>query len=306
MGYDPLNEPLAGNIFKDWENEIPGVVDKKLLAPMYEKVYQKYKANDENSLMWFEPVVHPDIVPHFGGLVFPVGFQTPPGGDIGSDKHILNDHTYCCQLNSTVCASGEPDPAYADECLAWHKKRLGTRDADAKRLGVPLMISEFGACLTEGPCKQEIDQVGQVADEYLVGWAYWQFKYYADLTTSAGTGSEGFYNGDGSLQEYKVKALARSYMMRTQGTPTKQSFDVDTSDFAVELTLDTAVTAPSIAYLSSDYYYENGLSYTFTTADGTELPSSAVTAEYKDNILSFTISDSSYNGKTIKLSVTKK
>ena len=61
----------------------------------------------------------------------------------------------------------------ANECLAWHKKRISTRDKDAKRLGVPLMISEFGACLTEGPCKQEIDQVGQVADEYLVGWAYW-------------------------------------------------------------------------------------------------------------------------------------
>ena len=41
---------------------------------MYSKIYDKYKANDENSLMWFEPVVHPDIMPHFGGLVFPVGF----------------------------------------------------------------------------------------------------------------------------------------------------------------------------------------------------------------------------------------
>ena len=49
-----------------------------------------------------------------------------------------------------------------------------------------------------------------VADEHLVGWAYWQFKYYEDLTTSAGTGSEGFYNQDGSLQEWKAKALARS------------------------------------------------------------------------------------------------
>ena len=85
-------------------------------------------------------------------------------------------------------------------------------------------------------------------------------------------------------------------MMRTQGTPTKQSFDVDTSDFAVEFTLDASITAPSVAYLRSDYYYENGLSYTFTTADGTELPSSAVTAEYKENVLSFTISDSSFNG----------
>jgi hypothetical protein len=33
-------------------------------------------------------------------------------------------------------------------------------------------------------------------------------KNFADLTTSAGTGSEGFYNNDGTLQDGKVKALA--------------------------------------------------------------------------------------------------
>jgi len=65
--------------------------------------------------------------------------------------------------------------------------------------------------------------VCDVADEYLVGWAYWQFKYYADLTTSAseGNGSEGFYNNDGTLQDWKVKALARSYLQFTQGVLTR-------------------------------------------------------------------------------------
>ena len=77
------------------------------------------------------------------------------------------------------------------------------------------MVTEFGACLTEAPCTQEIRQVADVSDSILVGWAYWEFKTYRDLTTSAGTGSEGFYNKDGSLQSWKVKALARSYLMTT-------------------------------------------------------------------------------------------
>jgi hypothetical protein len=84
------------------------------------------------------------------------------------------------------------------------------------------------------------------------------------LTTSASEGSvggEGFYNGDGTLQEYKVKALARSYMQYTQGVLTKQSFDVDTSEFNVEFTAKTSIEAPSVAYLSSDYYYEDGFSF---------------------------------------------
>merc|ERR1712032_839258 len=101
-------------------------------------------ANDENSLMWFEPVIVPDTLPLFGGLVFPVGFKQPPGGELGSDKHVLNDHTYCCELMGTVCATGEPDISLGDECFAFHKKRLSVRDGDAKRLGVPLMITEFG------------------------------------------------------------------------------------------------------------------------------------------------------------------
>ena len=118
------------------------------------------------------------------------------------------------------------------------------------RLGIPLFITEFGACFTEGPCTQEINQVGQVCDEHLIGWAYWEFKTYGDLTTSAGTNSEGFYNTDGSLQSFKVKALARSYMQRTQGIPTKQSFNTETSEFTFEFTVDTSVKSPSIGFFS--------------------------------------------------------
>ena len=87
-----------------------------------------------------------------------------------------------------------------------------------------------------------------VADKHLVGWAYWQFKYYADLTTSAGTGSEGFYNQDGSLQEWKAKALARSYPMYTQGVLTSVKFDTETSNLDVSFTLDMKVQAPTVIY----------------------------------------------------------
>ena len=80
-----------------------------------------------------------------------------------------------------------------------------------------------------------------------------------------------------------MKALARSYMMRTQGTPTKQRFDVDSSKFDVEFTVNTSIEAPSVAYLSSEYYYENGLEYAIMDTDGNALPASSVTAELKDN-----------------------
>lgn len=127
-------------------------------------------------------------------------------------------------MGLSVCASGEPAAEYAAACEDWHRTRFLVRDHDAKRLGLPFFLSEFGACLTEGPCTTEIKQVTDMSDEILAGWAYWQFKFFEDLTTSAGTGSEGFYNADGSLQDWKVKALARSYLMATQGVPTLNHF----------------------------------------------------------------------------------
>ena len=269
VGYDPLNEPFPANPARDPMLFFPGNMDKAYLAPMYEKIYAKYEANDsdKNQQMWFEPVPFPDEMGFLKGFVFPVGFEVPPGGDIGSNRHVLNDHTYCCQLSASECVdgNGEPQVAHADKCLAWHEKRIGQRAKDAERLGVPLVITEFGACLTEGPCSQEINQVGDVADEHLVGWAYWQFKTYADLTTSAGTGSEGFYNQDGSLQDYKVKALARSYMQATQGTLQSMSFSTETADFSTTFIYDNdAIQGNSNLYLNAEYWYTNGIDVTIT------------------------------------------
>jgi hypothetical protein len=74
-------------------------------------------------------------------------------------------------------------------------------------------------------CQVEIDYLGDAADAYLTSWAYWQFKKLGDLTTTAGTGSEGFYNDDGTLQVDKVTALSRPYVQYTQGTLKTMKYD---------------------------------------------------------------------------------
>lgn len=66
--------------------------------------------------MWFEPVTVPDIIGVGSGIVVPVGFEVPPGGEIGSAKHVLNDHSYCCSLGAKVCATGEPPLELAAKC----------------------------------------------------------------------------------------------------------------------------------------------------------------------------------------------
>jgi hypothetical protein len=102
-------------------------------------------------------------------------------------------------MSPDICANGEPDITKADVCKQWHIKRVNSRSNDADRYGIPLFFSEFGACLNTSACVQEITSFVEACDEHLAGWAYWQLKNYADLTTSAGTNSEGFYNNDGTL-----------------------------------------------------------------------------------------------------------
>ena len=301
VGYDPLNEPFPANPAKDPHLFIPGHMDKAYLAPMYEKLYEKYQSHDSKQQMWFEPVPFPDEVGVLSGMVFHVGFDVPPGGEIGSDKHVLNDHTYCCQLSADECLTGEPQVAHAAQCRQWHEKRIGTRVKDAKRLEVPLVITEFGACLTEGPCSQEINQVCDIADEHLVGWAYWQFKTYADLTTSAGTGSEGFWNQDGTLQDYKVKALARSYMPYTQGILDEMKFNTDTAVFYAQFTFNSTA-AESVAYLNQEYWYISEPDVQ-VFVNGAELAAADLGAvsSYDNNYYSFDLSTLAQDGDTVTI-----
>jgi endoglycosylceramidase len=154
-----------------------------------------------------------------------------------------------------------------------HQKRIGTRDEDAKKLGIPLIMSEFGACMNTSECVTEVTQVTDVADEHLAGWAYWEFKTYKDLTTSAGTGSEGFYNdSDGTLQTGKVKALSRSYVKAAQGTTKSMKFDTETGNFEAIVELDLSIEKPTLVHAHQDStvdysWYPHGINVNVTSVD---------------------------------------
>ena len=100
------------------------------------------------------------------------------------------------------------------------------------RLGIPMILTEFGACMGSPECITEVRQITDLADDFLTSWAYWMFKTFQDPTTTAGTGSEGYYNPDGSVQGGKVKLLARTYIQAAQGTIKSMKFDTESGQFA--------------------------------------------------------------------------
>jgi len=155
IGFDPLNEPFAswGSVGQAIHRLVPGNFDRDVLAPLYARVHAANQQADPSSILFFEPAIFPDDNP-FGTQK--LGFETPPGGEVGSAHHAVNSHTYCCEVASQAeaCLKGEPGTTDKDAeiCLDYHHENVGTRQAEALGLGIPHIVSEFGACLQRCLC----------------------------------------------------------------------------------------------------------------------------------------------------------
>eukprot|EP00347_Sterkiella_histriomuscorum_P013225 403365531 len=268
VGFDPLNEPMPHAF--DNPNYVlqDGLFDKEILQPLYKRVYDAFSQTDKTKVMFFEPSQQGDMSGNDGGMVIPVGFTQPPGGSDKQATHTLNDHSYCCQFG--VCSGAEPRVDQYAQCKKLHDYRIGTRNDDAKKMGIPLIISEFGACFDGMECFKEIQATTEVCDDYLAHWVYWQFKNYKDITTSAQSNYQGFYNKNGSLQTLKVKAISRTYIKATQGTLFSQKFDAETYVFIGKFKYQSVVQAPTLIYYNKDYYQELGRGYTLTIYDNSQ------------------------------------
>merc|ERR1712127_848387 len=147
-----------------------------------------------------------------GGQIFNVGFESIPKGSV------LNDHSYCCQYGMFCDENDEIPLNMIPQCKEFHRKLIRTRVDDAKRLGTPFILPEFGACNDKINCALEIRALTEAADESLIGWAYWAFKYFDDPTTIVGNYLEGLFYENGTVQHDKISELTRTSMQRTQGT----------------------------------------------------------------------------------------
>jgi hypothetical protein len=103
LGFDFLNEPFPGDMWVNNSLLLPGNADIHLLQPFYERLYAAVRQVDPTTLVFFEPVQFPDTLPLFGGLIFPVGFTSSPGGEADATSQVLSFHTYCCASGASAC-----------------------------------------------------------------------------------------------------------------------------------------------------------------------------------------------------------
>lgn len=245
IGYEIINEPFFGNFYNHFKELLyPGYTDLYKLQPLYDRVSEKIRLVDNETIIFFEPNVLD--IPY-------IGFTHGPGGEIYKEKQVLSFHIYCGASSPTSKFDN-----YKCKFIDWllFKPKL----ARAEGLGIPSFLTEFGAVKDSIYESSELSNVAGRAEENLVSWAYWQYKGYNDITTAGKSNEEGFYNEDGSLQTSKVKALARTYAYAVTGKVEKNYFEADSGKFELifkwkKCSLNTEI------YVSEEFYYRNGLKY---------------------------------------------
>ena len=302
LGYDLWNEPWASNLWTDLKSLIPGYIDNHILLDFYAKIDAGIAEIDPDYTMLFEPIPFPDTLPLFGGHALGTFTRTPVNNTIR--KQMFNVHSYCCAADQNICKDGEPKMADASgTCTDFHDRKLKKNKQQANDIGIPIIVTEFGACSSSKACYYEMIGFEKAADKHLTSWAYWMYKAYHDHTTTAAENEEGIFNSDGTIQNIKEKALSRTYIQYYQGLPLEMFYNDDTSEFLARFKYDGNINEPTVLYLNKDLNYKDGYDLNITDDDGNKID---FDIEDKDNYISFKINKSKEEELIVKVNVSPK
>ncbi len=259
VGYDPFNEPFSVSLVKFKEETFasqlrcfyegsdlatlrfkgnppshcaPGVPKSGLIPQLL--------SADPNHLIFYEP----DIYTSRGGpnLVGPMQFP----------RLVFNFHDYCSYRSGKT---GNPTDLSA--CAAQENVTLNARAEDRPELattyqpgGPAWFMSEFGASSDPGL----LGLLTNEADQHLIGWAYWSWKFYNDPTGSA---DESLVNVNGNLKP-TASVLSRPYAMAVAGEPVSTSFSSTTEQFQLTYRPDGQFKADTVVFVPLAVHYSSG------------------------------------------------
>lgn len=260
LGYELINEPWAGNVYRHPTNLLPGRAEALYLQPMYEYLNTAIRAVDDEKIIFFE------------GLTidyFPSGFTAGPGGESYNSKQALAYHIYCPLADPTVGKELACN-ALGDEFFLMRKN-------DVERIGGGMIMTEFGASKDVLGDIYQLEKYCHQADKHGQSWMYWQFKYYGDITTCTPVG-ESLYDENGEVVEHKLKVLSRTYPQYIAGSTPEYFFNPVDGVFKLSYTplasipssLKLRSAAVTQIYYNRELYYPHGAKISITSSDGSE------------------------------------
>ncbi len=265
LGYDLFNEPFSTEVFS-----VGGAAEFDARLECF------YTGSAHPGSLSGSPVplTCPPTDPAEGAIptirsvdpTHPIFYEPDVSSDFGNAdwigpmpyKHlVLNFHDYCLaasfytgfRSSSPVCPTQEQQ-AFSSQATA------RTNAADKQNPGGPAwFMSEFGA----EPANTDLADMVAFANEHLVGWAYWQWKYYNDPTggPSEGLASTGA-NGAPIVHQGRAAMLSEPYAQATAGTPLAMSYDPSTDVFSYSYQPNHRITQPTVVFVPTYRHYPRG------------------------------------------------
>jgi len=255
LGYELINEPWAGDVYEDPKRLLPHYTEQKYLQPLYQHLHKAIRAVDNEKIIFFEGLT----IDYWQG-----GFTETPGGSDYNDRQALAYHIYCPvdNNNSAIIAA----------CNLIDDYFFAMREKDAHRLGITMLMTEFGAAEDIHSDLVKMASLLDLADRHQQSWMYWQFKYYQDLTTCTPEG-ESLYNADGTVCTDKLNVLSRSYPQATAGKLLSYHYSIETKKFTMEYQPWSSVDGSSLdglgtvteIYVNRDMTFTNGFQVKITS-----------------------------------------
>ena len=273
IGYEIINEPWAGDIFKDPELLVPGHAGEKNLLPVYDVINEAIRKVDNHTLLFYEPVTWGI---YFNGNITGTGFSRVPGGEKYTNLSVLSYHYYCWILTDED--SHRPIPFFkkvlcADLMIPQAFKQVLT---DIKKTGGSAFLTEFGGYNIDGldttPAQQDI-RVMSHADTNFQSWMFW---------------ASDFFTNDGHIKWDTVKIFSRTYARAIAGIPTDMYYDIYTGFFTLSFDQNPAIKSPTEIFLPY-FKYPNGPKISVTSGF-------SATFDQKTSIVSIKLVSNVLNG----------
>lgn len=131
LGYEIINEPWFGDVINRPELLEPGRTEKTYLQPMYALVHGAIRSVDDAKIIFFEGMTTD---------YFPSGFSESPGPATYNNRQALSYHIYCLP---------NPNKIEVPLCAGANAEFFDMRKKDGERLGIPTIMTEFGAVQEE-------------------------------------------------------------------------------------------------------------------------------------------------------------
>ncbi|XP_057303552.1 endoglycoceramidase-like isoform X1 [Hydractinia symbiolongicarpus] len=235
IGYELINEPFCGDIYKNPLLLVPGVADRLNLQPAYDVLQKAIREVDELHSIFFEGVTWD---------FFAVGFTKVPGGAKYQNRSVLSYHYY--------------EPPDFSKTLSF-----AARMEDLKRLKCGGFLSEM---YTVGKDFQSMYKMFDLCDQHKQSWHGWMYKPYGCIKQHLACTNE--TNHSGAPGEIVVQNTSRTYPQAVAGFTKNYKFDQETKNFVLTYEISSVCESRRTEiYFNKKLHYPNGYNVTLTPYD---------------------------------------